>query len=216
MRVLAVALAALALAGAPDVSKLILAPTQVGTGYVLLHRADGSGVRNTVTLDLCGRKGYPSESLRTQRLQVNYAAQSASIGLSNEVVVYRPGGAAQAIREVAKHADTCPNRPIDTGEAGLPPLRFTITRISDAHLLKGYVAVRIRVRGTVKLKVKGKLQARQVDQTSYAVYQRLGNVLSGTYSYGPNTAAQQRFALHAAEQSAGNLRRGHNLGSPTA
>lgn len=212
----AVALAALALAAAPSPSKLILAPSQVGTGYVLLHRADGSGVANTITLDLCGRKGYPSEKLRTARLQVNYAARSKSIGLSNEVVLYRPGGAAQAIREVGKHADTCPSRPIDTGEAGLPPLRFTITRISDSRLLRGYVAVRIRVRGTVKLKVKGKLQARKVDQTSYAVYQRLGNVLSGTYSYGPNTPAQQRFALRAAEQSAQNLRRGHNAGSPTA
>jgi hypothetical protein len=214
--VFVVALAAVAVAAAPSPAKLVLAPSQVGTGYVLLHRADGSGVTNTITLDLCGRKGYPSEQLRTARLQVNYAAQSKSIGLSNEVVLYRPGGASQAIREVGKHADTCPNRPIDTGEAGLPPLRFTITRISDSRLLKGYVAVRIRVRGTVKLKVKGKLQARKVDQTSYAVYQRLGNILSGTYSYGPNTAAQQRFALHAAEQSAANLRRGHNVGSPTA
>jgi hypothetical protein len=213
---LAVALAALSLAGTPDVTKLVLSPSQVGTGYVLLHRADGSGVANTVTLDLCGRKGYPSEKLRTHRLQVNYAARAKAIGLSNEVVLYRPGGAAQALREVAKHADTCPNRPIVTGEAGLPPLRFTITRITDSRLLKGYVAVKIRVRGTVKLKVKGKLQARKVDQTSYAVYQRLGNVLSGTYSYGPNTPAQQRFALHAAEASAGNLRRGHNIGSPTA
>jgi hypothetical protein len=214
--VLEVALAALSLAGAPDVSKLVLTPTQVGTGYVLLHRADGSGVTNTVTLDLCGRKGYPSEKLRTARLQVNYAAKAKSLGLSNEVVVYRPGGAAQALREVAHHAATCPNSPISTGEPGLPPLRFTITRISDPRLLRGYVAVRIRVRGTVKLKVKGKLQAQKVDQTSYAVYQRRGNVLSGTYSYGPNTPAQQRFALHAAEQSAQNLRRGHNAGVPTA
>jgi hypothetical protein len=213
---IAVALAALAVAGTPDVNKLILAPSQVGTGYVLFHRADGVGVKNTVTLDLCGRKGYPSEALRVSRLQVNYAAPSNPLGLSNEVVAYRPGGAVQAMREVAHHADHCPNRPILTGEAGLPPLRFTITRISDARLLRGYVAVRIRVRGTVKLKVKGKLQARKVDQTSYAVYQRLGNVLSGTYSYGPNTSAQQRFALKAAEQSAQNLRRGHNVGSPTA
>ena len=213
---LAVALAALAVAATPAPAKLILAPSQVGTGYVLLHRADGSGVTNTVTLDLCGRKGYPSEKLRTARLQVNYAARSKTIGLSNEVVVYQPGGAAQALREVGKHADTCPTTPIDTGEAGLPPLRFTITRISDPRLLRGYVAVRIRVRGTVKLKVKGKLQAQKVDQTSYAVYQRLGNILSGTYSYGPNTSAQQKFALHAAEQSAQNLKRGHNLSAPTA
>ena len=216
MRIALAALAAVFVTGPPNVTKLILAPSQVGTGYVLLHRTDGSGVKNTVTLDLCGRKGYPSETLRVSRLQVNYAAQSKSLGLSNEIVVYRAGGAVQAMREVTHHADNCPNRPVSTGEAGLPPLRFTITRISDPRLLKGYVAVKIRVRGTVKLKVKGKLQARKVDQTSYAVYQRLGNVLSGTYSYGPNTAAQRRFALHAAEQSARNLRRGHNVGSPTA
>jgi len=212
-----VALAALLTAtGTPNVNKLVLSPSQVGSGYVLQHRQDGSGVRGTVTMDLCGRKGYPSEKLRTARLQVNYAAQGNPLGLSNEVVAYRGGGAAQAIREAAHHAASCPNRPIDSGEPGLPPLRFTISRITDTHLLKGYLAVKIRVRGTVKLKIKGKVQSRKVDQTSYAVYQRLGDVLSGTYSYGPNTPAQLGFALHAAEQSAQNLRRGHNISAPTA
>ena len=216
MRIAAAALAALAVAGTPNVNKLILAPSQVGSGYLLLPRADGFGVKNTVTLDLCGRKGYPSEALRVARLQVNYAAQHKRLGLSNEVVRYRPGGAAQAMHEVAQHADHCPKTPVVTGEAGIPPLRYTITRISDPRLIPGYVAVRIRVRGTVKLKVKGKLQPTKIDQTSYAVYQRLGDVLSGTYSYGPNVAAQQRFVLHAAEQSAQNLRRGRNASSPTA
>jgi hypothetical protein len=214
---LLVALAAVAsLAGTPNVAKLVLAPSQVGSGYVLLQRQDGKGVKNTVTMDLCGRTGYPSEKLRTTRLQVNYAAQNNPLGLSNEVVTYRGRGAAEAMTEAAHHAATCPNKPIDSGEPGLPPLRFTITRISDSHLLKGYLAVKIRVRGTVTLNVKGKKQKRAVDQTSYAVYQRLGNVLSGTYSYGPNTPAQLRFALHAAEQSALNLKRGHNASSPTA
>jgi hypothetical protein len=212
-----VALAALLVStGTPNVNKLILQPTQVGSGYQLFHRQDGVGVKNTVTLDLCGRKGYPSESLRTTRLQVNYAAQGNNLGLSNEVVTYKPGGAQQAMREVTNHANTCPDKPIVTGEAGVPPLRFTITHISDSKLLKGYLAVKIRVRGTVQVKINGKLQSRKVDQTSYAVYQRLGNVLSGTYSYGPNTPAQLAFELHAAEQSAQNLRRGHNVGSPTA
>jgi hypothetical protein len=68
----------------------------------------------------------------------------------------------------------------------------------------------------VKVRVTGTLKGKHVDQTSYAVYQRLGDVLSGTYSVGPDTGAQLRFALHAAEQSAQNLRRGHNAGSPTA
>lgn len=212
-----VALAALVVSSAtPNVNKLVLQPTQVGSGYQLFARPDGFGVKNTVTLDLCGRQNYPSETLRTGRLQVNYAAKNNKLGLSNEVVVYKPGGAQQAMREVARHADHCPKTPIVTGEKGVPPLRFTITRIADSKLLKGYVAVKIRVRGTVKVKVNGKVQQRNVDQISYAVYQRLGNVLSGTYSYGPNTAAQLAFELHAAEQSAQNLRRGHNVASPTA
>jgi hypothetical protein len=201
------ALVAAAAVTSPDVAKLILRPSQVGTGYVLLHRKDGRGVKNTVTLDLCGRSGYRSERLRTTRLQVNYLKQKSGIGLSNEVVVYRPGGAAEAMREVIGHANRCPSTPIKA-DPTLPPLRFTITRIKDSRLLKGYLAVKVRVRGTV--------QGTFFDQTSYAVYQRLGDVLSGTYSFGPDTQAQLRFALHAAEQSAQNLRRGHNVDSPTA
>jgi len=212
MHVLAALAALLVTNGTPNVNKLVLQPTQVGSGYQLYARPDGIGVKNTITLDLCGRKNYPSEKLRTNRLQVNYAAKGNNLGLSNEVVAYKPGGAQQAMHEVTQHATHCPKTPVVTGEAGVPPLRFTITRLSDSKLLKGYLAVKIRVRGSVN--VNGKAQ--RVDQTYYAVYQRLGNVLSGTYSYGPNTPAQLAFELHAAEQSAANLRRGHNVGSPTA
>ena len=56
--------------------------------------------------------------------------------------------------------------------------------------------------------VTGKVNGKKVDQISYAAYQRFGNVLSGIYSFGDNTPAQLRFFLHAAEESAQNLRRG--------
>ena len=164
MRVLVALAALLVSSGTPDVRNLILQPTQVGTGYQLLTRADGLGVTNTVTLDLCGVKNYPSEKLRTTRLQVNYAAKGIKLGLSNEVVTYKTGGAKQAMREVTQHATHCPTTPVVTGEAGVPPLRFTITRISDSRLLKGYLAVRVRARGTVT--ANGKTQ--KVDQISYA------------------------------------------------
>jgi hypothetical protein len=122
--------------------------------------------------------------------------------------MYKRGGAVQAMREVAQHADHCPTHPIDSGEQGLPKLRYTITRIRDSKLLQGAIAVQVRVRGTVK--------GNQVDQISYAIYQRVGNVLSGVYSFeqGPNTPPQRILALHAAEQSARNLL--HNAGIPTA
>jgi hypothetical protein len=206
MRML-LALVALVATG-PSVTKLILKPAQVGKAYVLLERRDGVGVVNTVTLDLCGNTAYPSEKLRTHRLQVNYLKRGSMLGLSNEVVTYKPGGAKQAMHEVLQHALHCPKTPIPTGQAGLPPLTFTMTSIKDGKLLKGYVAVRVRVTGIVK--------GKRVDETSYAVYQRFGNVLSGTYSFGPNTRAQQRFALHAAEESAQNLRRGGPPSGPIA
>ncbi|HVH50967.1 MAG TPA: hypothetical protein VM690_02390 [Gaiellaceae bacterium] len=210
--VLAGALAATASATAattPTVAKVVLLPSQVGKGYVLITRSDGFGMKQR-TLDLCGTTNYPSESLRTSRLQVNYLKNRVKLGVSNEVVTYKAGGAAQAIREVTQHATTCPkNRKVDPGENNLPPLLFTIKQLRDAHLIKGYLAVQIRVRGTV--------QGKNIDETSYAVYQRLGNVLSGVYSFGSNTPAQELLCLHAAEQSARNLRKlGTTSNGPTA
>lgn len=188
----------------PKIAKVVLLPSQVGKGYVLITRSDGYGLK-TRTLDLCGTKNYASEQLRTARIQVNYLKQRAKLGISNEVVQYKKGGAAQALREVVQHAATCPHHKIDPGENNLPPLLFTLTRIKDSKLLKGYVAVKIRVTG----RFKGKA----VDDTSFAVYQRFGDVLSGIYSFGPPKssptliAQQMHFCLHAAEQSAKNLRK---------
>jgi len=186
-------------AATPLVARVVLLPSQVGKGYLLITRSDGYGMK-TRTLDLCGTKNYFSEVLRTSRLQVNYLKKKSNLGISNEVVTYKSGGAAQAMREVTQHATTCPSdHKIDPGENNLPPLLFNITRVKDSHLLKGYLAVKIRVRGTYK--------GKSIDETSYAVYQRLGSILSGVYSFGPATAAQLQLCLHAAEQSAHNLRK---------
>jgi hypothetical protein len=206
MRML-LALAAVVAAAPPSVTQLVLKAAQVGPGYIPVRRSDGSGLKQ-VTLDLCGRSGYASESRRTARLQVDYLKSKATVGLSNEVVTYRPGGAAQAMREVIAHAATCPKHVIATGDPNVPNATFTITRIHDSKLLKGALALKVRVQTTVG--------GKKFDQTSYAVYQRVGNVLSGTYSFGANTPAQLSFALHAAEQSARNLLQKHNPGSPTA
>jgi hypothetical protein len=198
---MALALVAVAVAPAPppNVAHLILQPEQVGKGYVLMARSDGKGVKGRVTMNVCGTD-YPSEGFRTTRLQVNYLKRGAPIGISNEVVTYRAGAATQAMREVTEHVAKCPPRPIDSGVLGLPKLMFHLTRITDPRLLKGYLAVRIDVSGTSK--------GKRIAQTSYAVYQQLGNVLSGVYSFGGSGAAQLGLCLHAAEQSARNLRRG--------
>src|SRR4051794_6533432 len=185
---------------AVNLQTVMLKPAEVGMGYGVYARNDGFGVKSAPTLDLCGRKGYASEKLRADRLQVNYLKQNTALGLSNEVVAYKPGGAKKALGEVLRHAISCPSTPVVTGEPGVGPLRFTITPVHDSRLLAGYVAVRVHAVGKLK-------NGKHVDQTSYAVYQRRGDVLSGVYSFGPNTGAQLQFALHAAEQSAALLRK---------
>jgi hypothetical protein len=184
---------------AVNLQTVMLKPAEVGTGYGVYARNDGFGVKAAPTLDLCGRSGYASEKLRVDRLQVNYLRKKTTLGLSNELVRYKTGGAAKAIREVRQHAATCPAHAVKTGESGVPVAKFTITPVHDKKLLPGAVAVKVRAVATVK--------GKKYDQVSYAVYQQLGDVLSGVYSFGPDTPAQLRFALHAAEQSARALRR---------
>jgi hypothetical protein len=200
MNVVALAASALLVTtAAPALQNAIVPPAQVGKGYGVYARSDGFGVKSAPTLDLCGRSGYGSEKLRVDRLQVNYLKKKSPLGLSNEVVRYKPGGAARALREVAQHVSGCPAHAIATGDPTVPRATFTITRLHDSKLLHGAVAVRVRTVATVK--------GKRFDQVSYAVYQRLGNILSGVYSFGPNTAAQRRFALHAAEARARVLKR---------
>jgi len=201
-----VALAAAVLVSPPNLNKLVLKPAAVGAGYVLVRRTDGQGTAQR-TLDLCGTSNYGSERLRSGRLQVDYLKQNGTLALSNEVVAYKGGGAAEAMREVAQHADNCPNKPI--AFEGQPPLKYTITRLVDSKLLKGYLALRVVVTG----KVKGQ----PVRAVRYAIYQRFGNLLSGVYSYaatGVPDPDQQTFVLHAAEASAKALRGGSEKGVP--
>ncbi len=182
-----------------QVARVVLTPAQVGKGYLLLIRKDSTGT-TTPTLNLCGTKGYPSEKLRVTRIQVDYGKQRSTFALSNEVVSYTAGGTAQAMREVKQHALHCPKGLVDSGQVGTPKLHFRFTVLHDAKLLKGALVLRIRSTGIYK--------GKHVDQTSYAVYQTYRGILSGVYSSGPNTKAQPAFVLHAAEQSARNLKRG--------
>ena len=209
MPVAALALAVVALASPPNPSKLVLKPSSVAPGYLMLQAPGGKGKKQR-TLDVCGTKNYPSEALRTARLQVEYGKpKGTTILLSNEVVVYKDGGAAQAMREVAQHAKSCPTKPIAV--EGEPPLRYTFTRIPDSKLLNGALAFRMDVSGTVK--------GKPVHGVHILVYQRFGNVLSGIYTFaahGVSVAAQERLALHAAEASAKILRHGSQAGGVPA
>ncbi|MGZ4360174.1 MAG: hypothetical protein ACXVZW_10385 [Gaiellaceae bacterium] len=176
--------------------KVVLKPAQVGGGYKLSQMAGGHEVQNEVTLDFCDAT-YPSESLRTARLQVLYDARGSSYHASNEVVTYQPGGAKQALAEVTHEAAACPNGAVKDPPAGVSSLTRHTKVVTDSRLLPGAIAILETDTGVVKGKT--------MTTFTMAVYQIRGNVLSGVYGFGASAGSVQAHTLHAAEQSALNL-----------
>lgn len=191
--------AATGAAAAPSLRSIVLSPAQVGVGYRMSVIPGGTVVNGQVTLDLCGAT-FPSESLRVARLQVSYARPGRALQISNEVVRYQPGDAQQALREVTHAANHCPRGPVQGPIAGTPPVTYRLTKITDPRLLPGYLALRVHLTGNY--------QGKRVVVNAVGVYQAKGDVFSGVYTNGHGTpAAQLQLGLHAAEESAKNLRR---------
>jgi hypothetical protein len=190
----AAATAGAALGATPVRLQVVLSPAQVGKGYKGGEIPDGSTLRQP-TLNLCGTAGYPSEKLRAARLQLAYVKRGSPFEVENEVVTYRAGGAAEAIREGRRHVLDC----------RLRTAHFTL--LKDPRLLHGYLAV-----GEVDT---GVIRGKHVVLVTCGVYQRLGDVLSAVYTSGPPGPAQGALCLHAAEQAAQNLTAWY-LGGPPA
>ena len=185
-------------AAGPLLERVLLQPGQVGAGYLMSKFEQGSVVTNQVSLDLCGFR-FPSESLRTGRLQVAYLHDGRVTQVSNEVVSYRGRGTVQALTELRRAVTRCPRFAVRGPVVGAVPIAHRLTRITDARLLKPYVAVVDRNTAVVN--------GRRAVKWNVRVYQIRGNVLSAIYTDGRGTvAAQRRVALHAASESAKNLR----------
>jgi hypothetical protein len=176
--------------------KVVLKPSQLGAGYKLSQMPGGHEVQNEVTLDFCNAT-YPSEALRTARLQVLYDATGNSFHASNEVVTYRPGGAKQALAEVTHEAAVCPNGTVKNPPTGVTNLVRHTRVVADSRLLPGAIAILETDSGVVK--------GKSMNSTTMAVYQIRGNVLSGVYGFGTSPGSVETNTLHAAEQSAANL-----------
>ena len=106
-----------ATADPPPLDSVVLTAKQAGSGYTRFTMDGGRQVDGQVTLDFCGG-GYPSEALRLRRFQTIYANRAGGAQLSNEVVRYAPGGARQALREVARRVRTCPRTPVQSPVPG--------------------------------------------------------------------------------------------------
>jgi hypothetical protein len=184
----------------PTPDAMVLKASQVGAGYRSQVIGNGRQVAGQVTLDLCYYT-YPSESLRTARLQVGYLKAAHEPAISDEIVVYRNGGAAEALGELRLAVKHCPATPRTGPTAGERiPVTWHLTPITVAHLAPQYVAVRADVTAVVN----GKRQT----QTGVIIYEFAGNVMSAVYGYanGATAAATLALTVHAAQESAQNLR----------
>ncbi len=180
-----------------DVSGLVLSARDLGKGFVRESFPAGASVIGATTLDLCNQT-FPSEALRTSRLQVRFR-YGKDYPVSNEVVAYASGGAAQALTEVKSAATACSATTI-TQIQGSSRVSFHTSSLNVAGLPAGAVAMTLHV----TLLRAGKT----LTQDGVAVYLVRGNVLSGIYAYASKElplGKLTQIVVHAAERSAQKL-----------
>ena len=144
---------------------------------------DGDEVQGQATLDLCNGT-YPSESLRTERLQVVVVDAQATVPLSTEAVMYEnPAATTQAFAELASVAANCPSTPVPSPVGGTT----ATTRFLDAPdgawpqtPSVDRLAYRFTTTTASTATITGETRE------SVAVYLRRGRVLMGLYFPQPN------------------------------
>jgi hypothetical protein len=189
---LVAASAAAAASPANEVTSVVLRPSQIGAGYKVRHPAGWNRVANQVTLDLCGYT-FMSERQRVARRQPWFV--HGAVQVSNEVVAYRAGGAAEALRELRAATAGCPKGFVPSSVQGVGALRNQLIALPKRALPPHAL-------GFVDYVTDELPSGRQASIVELFVYQVRGNVLSGVYGLG---LANESIVLRAAAQSAKNL-----------
>ena len=120
-------------AGSSVLPSLVLQPADVGPTYSVRALVRGDQLRGatTATLDLCNGK-FPSEALRTARLQDAVLDAQANELLSTEAVLYKNSSAAsQALNELKSVAAACPSTPVRS-PVGEPTVTTKFNAAPDA------------------------------------------------------------------------------------
>ena len=158
---------------------LIIQQSDVPADDVVVLVNNGTDTVNTATLDLCNGR-YPSETLRTARLQVVVDGPETTTGMSTEAVLYRsPTGSAQAFGELRAVTAACPPRPV-VSPVGEP----TLTTRFNAPPDKGWPNTPSVQRLAYDLTTTEQGQSTR----TIAVYLRRGRALMGIYF--PSTGVQ--------------------------
>lgn len=175
--------------------RAVLRAAEVGPETITREIPNGRELKGEVTLDLCGFK-FRSEALRVARVQLSYIRDTGGGPfLSNEVVAYKPGGAAKAMKELRKAVATCPKGFVKSTIPGAGLIKNKFDPIKSQLFLPGSVGLIDHI--------TEKTNGKTLRFVSLLVYQARGNVLSGVYSFG---IVELPTVVHAAGQSARNLK----------
>ena len=172
-------------------------PQRSALAGIVVQQADVSPTRtvrlipqgnllNQPTLDLCNGT-YPSERLRTARLQVadfDPNDQNATV-FGTEAVLYRDAAAAaQALAELRTVTSSCPDHPV-VSTVGDPTATTVFHAPPDAGWPNVPTVARQAYSLTTITEAQGSTPATSTD--SVAVYLRRGRVLLGVYFSPPGT-----------------------------
>ncbi|HEX3426716.1 MAG TPA: DUF2510 domain-containing protein [Acidimicrobiales bacterium] len=158
---------------------LVLTQADVPASYVVGPITGGDQVTGEPTLDLCNGT-YPSESLRTARLQVAAVDGGGFTVLSTEAVLYKnPAATVQAFAELRSVAANCPSTPV-VSPVGEPTATTHFNAAPDSSWPQTATVTR---------------QAYDFDSTDalgstqhqVAVYLRRGRALMGVYFSNPDS-----------------------------
>ena len=162
---------------APFLQRLVVRQPDVPADNRVQLLDGGNQVSGQTTLDLCNGR-FPSEALRSARLQVvEYDGGGAGV-LSTEAVLYRhTADAAQAMREVRSVAAACPAHPV-VSPVGEP----TVTTRFQAAPDRGWASVAGVERLAFAFTTTDSLG---LTEAHVAVYLHRGRVLEGVYFPSP-------------------------------
>jgi hypothetical protein len=151
---------------------LVVSDADVGPTLTVAGLRGGNGL-NQPTLDLCNGT-FPSEALRTARLQVAAIDAQGETALSTEAVLYSSGaGTAAAFDELKKTAASCPPGPVDS-PVGQPTVTTRFGPAPDAAWPQ--------VASVERLAFSFDTISRSGETShSVAVYLRRGRALLGVY-----------------------------------
>jgi hypothetical protein len=159
-------------------SGLVVQQSDVPSDVTVQPLNGGGQVSGETTLDLCNGT-YPSESLRTARLQVVAVDAQGNAPLSTEAVLYStPAATAQAFAELRSVAAKCPSTPVmsPVGEA-------TVTTHFNAPPDAAWPPTPTVERAAFDFNTTDSLG---LTEHSVAVYLRRGRALIGVYLSQPD------------------------------